>query len=684
MDSETYWRERENEQLKHMITDEKEYEKELKRIYANMLDACQKEIDGFYGRYARKEGISLSEAKQRVSTADIAAYERKAAVYVKTKDFSDKANEEMRLYNTMMKVNRLEMLKANIGLELISGHDEIEKFMAGILQGRTEDELKRQAGILGKTIQNNAKAAHAIVNGSFHVAKVVNQSTFSDRIWQYQDLMRDDLGVLLQRGLIQGKNPRAIAADLRRYWYGKDPKTGGGAVYCMERLMRTELARVQTEAQKQSFEKNGFEKYIFIVNHNGGNCCPDCQRVADGGPYDVKKMMPGLNAPPMHPHCRCSTAAYEDDAAYEAWLDALANGENPETWDKFKGQQPKPLTREDIKKQIAENEQKAKDIIKQIHAADDDINLFNSTRFKDLQGLKKEDISAKLKAVNKEYADLDSVVDKWYNRPERGTDEYTEWREWKRALRDADPDYDPVGRQIKLAEQKVDLESKLRRFDEYEEWERWKKDNPLDKLQERRSKLLKQADDLDAEKILLKKKLSEMAIPSEWKKITVEHDSEYDIKHSNPNYSKGKEWKVNCQRCVPAYEMRRRGYDVIAKPNNAWGKSDYLSHNSNKAFENADVHWGLSGTGKRDIERLLKEWGEGARAEVGVSWKGANSGHVFVAENVGGKVVYIDPQSGEMDVSYYFKSVRSGVTRVWRIDNLNPSELIADCCEMRE
>ena len=35
-------------------------------------------------------------------------------------------------------------------------------------------EFERQAGILGKAIQNNAKAAHAIVNASFHNA------TYSD------------------------------------------------------------------------------------------------------------------------------------------------------------------------------------------------------------------------------------------------------------------------------------------------------------------------------------------------------------------------------------------------------------------------------------------------------------------------------------------------------------------------
>lgn len=331
MNSKDYWAQREAEQLKHNITDEKEYDKQIKQIYQDMLDACQKEIDSFYAKYARDEGVTIATAKRRVSKLDIAAYERKAKKYVRTKDFSDKANEEMRLYNATMKINRLEMLKANIGLELISGHDELEKFMKKILKGRTEDELKRQAGILGKTVRNNAAKAHAIVNGSFH------NGTFSDRIWQYQDLMRDDLGKLLQTGLIQGKNPRALTKDLRQYWFGKDPRTGGGATYCMQRLMRTELARVQTEAQKQSFVRNGFDMYEFICNENPTKhgTCAIC-RGLNGKKFKVADMMPGENAPPMHPHCRCSTAAYEDSKEYEAWLDHLANGGTTEEWNKLK------------------------------------------------------------------------------------------------------------------------------------------------------------------------------------------------------------------------------------------------------------------------------------------------------------------------------------------------------------
>lgn len=312
-----YWKKREDEALQHYITDEAEYDKEINRIYSDMLDACNKEINAFYGRYAKGEGITLAEAKKRVSELDIKEYERKAKRYVKDKEFSKQANEEMRLYNATMRINRLEMLKANIGLEMIKGHDELEKFMGGILKGRTEEELARQAGILGRTIKDNAKAAHAIVNGSF------KNATFSDRIWLYQDILRNDLDKLLQQGLIAGKNSRVLARELEQKF--------GTSKYNAERLMRTELARVQTEAQKQSFERNGFDEYIFLAN---SGCCDICKE-KDGKPFKVKDMMPGENAAPMHPFCRCSTAAYSDREDYNAWLEYLDKGGSTAYWDKL-------------------------------------------------------------------------------------------------------------------------------------------------------------------------------------------------------------------------------------------------------------------------------------------------------------------------------------------------------------
>lgn len=314
MNNRDYWNKREEEALKHYTKNEQEYQKRLNEIYQTTLDNCQKEINSFFGKYAKKEGITIAEAKKRVSQLDIKAYERKAKQYVKDKDFSAKANEEMRLYNLTMKVNRLEMLKANIGAELIAGHDELDKFMGGILKGRAMEELQRQAGILGKTVLNATQKADALVNASF------KNATFSDRIWMYQDELKNDIGKLLTSGLIQGKNPRTLAKDLKAKF---NTSTSNA-----ERLMRTELARVQTEAQKQSYQRNGWGKYEFIVNRG---CCPICEAL-DGKHFSVEKMQPGFNAPPMHPNCRCATAPYEDSEEYEAWLDYLSKGGTTEKW----------------------------------------------------------------------------------------------------------------------------------------------------------------------------------------------------------------------------------------------------------------------------------------------------------------------------------------------------------------
>lgn len=318
MDSQTYWRNRETEQRKHDIKDEQEYRKHIEEIYQNMIDEIEKEINGFYGKYARKEGITMAEAKKRAAKLDIEAYGRKAAKYVKEKNFSKQANEEMRLYNLTMKVNRLELLKAQIGLEMVAGFDELQKYYDEKLTDRTIAEFERQAGILGKTIQDNAKAANAIVNASFHNA------TFSDRIWMYQDMLKNELSSLLQTGLIQGQNPRRLATHLRKRFDVSQSNA--------ERLIITELARVQTEAQKQSFERNGFEEYTFLAL---GTACPIC-RALDGKHFKVSKMMSGTNAPPVHPRCRCSVAAYEDSEDYENWLDFLSKGGSTEEWNKLK------------------------------------------------------------------------------------------------------------------------------------------------------------------------------------------------------------------------------------------------------------------------------------------------------------------------------------------------------------
>lgn len=261
MKSSEYWKKREADALKNYQKDEEAYYEEIQEIYADMIERIQKEIDSFYIKYAVKEDISMAEAKKRVSQLDIKAYARKAKKYVRNRDFSDEANEEMCLYNATMKINRLEMLKANIGLELVSGYDELQKYFEQTLTDRTLDEFKRQAGILGSTITDNTEMAHSIVNASFHNA------TFSDRIWMHQDVLKNQLSSLLQTGLIQGRTPRQLAVELRKYF--------NVGINNSERLMRTELARVQTAAQKRSFERTALKNMSLLPMGQPVRSVPD-------------------------------------------------------------------------------------------------------------------------------------------------------------------------------------------------------------------------------------------------------------------------------------------------------------------------------------------------------------------------------------------------------------------------
>lgn len=312
-----YWEQREAERRKLVKEHEEDYEKRLRRIFTMMQDNIQKEIDSFYAKYAEKEGITVAEAKRRVSQLDIEEYGRKAKHYVETKDLSDEANLEMRIYNLTMKVNRLEMIKSRIGMETAVAYSDVQHVMEEALTGTAMEEFTRQAGILGMSVGQPEKRAHAIINASFQApTRGEGEPTFSTniwgRVWGQQAELREDLYKELTIGLVQGRNPKQLAVKIRKKY--------DTSRYAAERLLVTEMRNVQTMSQKLSYERNGFDEYTFIAEPS---CCPECATL-NGTHHKVEDMQPGLNAPPMHPWCRCSTAAYMDPDKFHEWVDSGA------------------------------------------------------------------------------------------------------------------------------------------------------------------------------------------------------------------------------------------------------------------------------------------------------------------------------------------------------------------------
>ena len=294
------------------MLEEAEQQKELERIYNEMYRWAETEINA--------EGIDITEAKKRVSQADIEEYERLAKQYVKDKDFSDRANAEMRLYNATMKINRLEMLKARIGLHLVDGINTIDEYYEKVITDRTREEIERQAGILGETVSiaDTTKRAENIVNASFFNA------TYSDRIWSHQDRLRSMISIELQRGLIAGVGSREMAQRIKKEF--------DVSMSDAHRLMVTELRRVQTDVAMDSYKASGVERYVYMAVNP--RACPICLEL-DGKNFPVAEAEPAKNAPPMHPRCHCTTAPYVDEDEYNSWLNYLNQGGSTSDWNKM-------------------------------------------------------------------------------------------------------------------------------------------------------------------------------------------------------------------------------------------------------------------------------------------------------------------------------------------------------------
>lgn len=147
------------------------------------------------------------------------------------------------------------------------------------------------------------------------------------------------------------------------------------------------------------------------------------------------------------------------------------------------------------------------------------------------------------------------------------------------------------------------------------------------------------------------------------------------IEATNPRYGEGRKWRNNCQRCVPAFEARMRGYDVTALSSDGDkdGSGISLARNSKAMWKNRDSVPCHAATFRQTVEAKMAEWGDGARAEIRIGWKRARCGHVFFAMQRDGRTIYLDPQNPSTDASRYFDRAaprgRNANHWILRIDN---------------
>lgn len=141
---------------------------------------------------------------------------------------------------------------------------------------------------------------------------------YSDRIWSNTGALassvKDELLVSLMTGRSARDTSQAIA---ERFEVGQNKA---------RRLIRTESAFFHNQMELLSYEDAEITKYKFVavLDRRTSEICQE----HDNKVYDTDKAVPGVNYPPLHPWCRSTTVAYDEDADYSK-LERRAR--NPET-----------------------------------------------------------------------------------------------------------------------------------------------------------------------------------------------------------------------------------------------------------------------------------------------------------------------------------------------------------------
>lgn len=179
-------------------------------------------------------------------------------------------------------------------------------------RGKENDDFKRiqrkSMGYFEKKIYwNTGKVSRGQIETVLSRPWTADGRTFSERIWMDKDALIDEVYKQLTRSVLLGKGPNdAVNAIAKRCQASQ---------YNAGRLVFTESAYIAAEADKQVYKELSVEQFEVDAALDGETCAL-CGEM-DGKHFPMSEYQSGLNAPPFHPNCRCTTVPYFDDDIQE-------------------------------------------------------------------------------------------------------------------------------------------------------------------------------------------------------------------------------------------------------------------------------------------------------------------------------------------------------------------------------
>lgn len=366
-----YWKDRAIENEKNARTTAEIGEAELRVIFSETSSKIQKEVDYWWNRFAKNNSLTISEAKKLMSNKELDELNWDVKEYIKNgieAAITQLPYIESQLENASAKfhISRLNALKIqvlSISNEMFADVNKVVKeSMKKVYNDtyyKTAFNIQDAVGIYSDFTKIDDNLLEKILFKPW----AEDGSNFSERIWgKYRPKLVNRLHKDLTDCVSRGRNPneytQAIAKD-----FDVGLKQAGD-------LMLSEYNYFNEKATQDCMDELDVEEYE-VLDTLDGVTCSSCAGMG-GKHYPLKDAVIGINSPPFHPRCRCTTIPYFNDE-FTQGEERAYRGEDGKT------HYTKAKTFEEWKKEFANNEKFTSvnndDIIKSIDV--DDFELFS-------------------------------------------------------------------------------------------------------------------------------------------------------------------------------------------------------------------------------------------------------------------------------------------------------------------
>ena len=292
-----YWRKRAIELAEKQKREDDDLCLRFHREYERILHELDKELSIFYARYAANESVSMADARRLLRDAELEDFR------MSLDEFRDKAlaggfDKELEEVYLRSRISRLQALQTQVELRMMELFSSQRDVLRDHLQERYTDTYYRTVYAVSQ--QADVASTFARIDPQT-VEKILATpwvgSEFSSRIWADKDKLTRELMQTLSRGFVRGDSLDRMTKEFAQRMGVSESRAAT--------LIHTESAHMAAEAAEQGYRETGVQSYRFEAALDLKTCAV-CGAL-DQREFPLAEHETGVNYPPLHPRCRCTT-----------------------------------------------------------------------------------------------------------------------------------------------------------------------------------------------------------------------------------------------------------------------------------------------------------------------------------------------------------------------------------------